>query len=86
MGSWVKIDMFSIFWPFSKKLMVAERVLRPVAMLVGAGNSVDGCDSKSAPNCSLFGCMVTAGGCGSSAELALVQSVESLGTASSEAS
>ena len=78
MGSgyfWLKSGVFSTFWQFSVKSGDAERDLKPVAMLVDAGDPWDDCDSKSAPDISLFGCFVTAasGDCG---ELAFVVSVD----------
>jgi sugar (pentulose or hexulose) kinase len=59
----VKIDVFSIFWCFFMKPAVAERVSRAVTMVVGAGEPIGACDSKTARNNALFSCPVTAGGC-----------------------
>ena len=71
----MKIDRFSTFWPFSIKLVGAEHVLRPVTMQVSAVGPVDSCDSKSACNSLFFGCIVTAGGIGTSGELVLAEYV-----------
>jgi hypothetical protein len=49
---------FSMFWCFSIKPAVSVRILRSVVMVVDARDSVDGCDSKTAPNSSLFSCPV----------------------------
>ena len=43
-----------------------------VTIEVGAGHTVDDCDSKLVPNISLFWCLVTAGGCD---ELAIAEVV-----------
>ena len=67
-----KVGFFRFFWQFSVNPVNSERVLRPVTMQVCARDSVDSCDSKSARNGSLFGCMVTAWGCRSSGKLATV--------------
>ena len=47
-GSGLKICSFSTFWLFFVKSVDVESVSRAVTMGVGAGDSVDGLDSKSA--------------------------------------
>lgn len=68
----MKIRGFSTFWWFSVKSLDAERVLRHVIMVVGAGDSVGGCDSKKACDRALFLCPVRYGVIGVSDELAVV--------------
>ena len=69
----MKIGGFSTFWPFSVKLVEAGRVLVPVTMQVGVGDSRQDFDLKISPKISLFWCLVTAGGCD---ELAAVGRLE----------
>jgi hypothetical protein len=66
---WVKMGDISIFWWFLVKPGTNWCVSRAVAMLVSAGDSVCGCDSKSAHESALFWCSVR---CGVSGELATV--------------
>ena len=65
--------MFSTFWPFSVESVEAGRVLVPVTMQVGVGDSRQDFDLKILPKISLFWCLVTAGGCD---ELAAVGRLE----------
>lgn len=53
---------FSNFWQFSIELGDSGRVLKAESMEGRSGDSAGGCDSKTAPNISLFCCLVT-GGC-----------------------
>lgn len=69
----VKMGCFSSFWQFSTKSADAERVLRAVTIEVDAGDSVDGCDSKTAHKSALFSCLVHARRCESCGELATVE-------------
>jgi hypothetical protein len=71
-GFWSKKGGFSYF---SMKSAVAGRVLRSVASVVSAGDSIGSCDSKTAGNGALL--CLTAGGCG---ELALLREAEFLKT------
>ena len=65
--------MFLTFWPFSMESVKAGRVLVPVTMQVGVGDSRQDFDLKISPKISLFWCLVTAGGCD---ELAAVGRLE----------
>ena len=56
------MDGFSEFLQFSMKLFEAGRVLVPVTMQVGVGDSRQDFDLKISPKISLFWCLVTAGG------------------------
>lgn len=51
-------------------------------MLIGARDSVDACDSKTARNSALFSCPMPTVSCESCGELALVERVGGLKTAS----
>jgi len=75
----VKLSDFSPFLQFSIKLAGSERVLKAVATLVSAEDSVDSCDSKTAHKRALFSCSGLAGGCG---ELAVNLSVGGFKTSS----
>ena len=74
-GFGVKISDFSVFWWFSMELTDSELVSRAVTMLIGAGDTVGGCDSKTARNGALFSCLVGYGVIGVGDELSVVGDV-----------
>ena len=78
----MKTGCFSTFRPFFAKSLDAERVLRAVTVQVGTGDSVCGCDLKSAHDGALFLSLVTGESCGTCGELALVESVVGCDTSS----
>lgn len=75
-GFWVKIGVFSTFWCFSTKSAVAERVSKAVMIVVGGGDSIEGCDSKTTRKSAHFSCPVVAEG---SDELTVLVGVRTFG-------
>ena len=79
---WAKMGDFSTFWLISMKPVNAEHVSRAVAMVVGSGDSIDVCDSKTARKNTLFSSPLLGGDCESCDKLALVGSIKGIKKAS----
>ena len=71
----VKIAEFWWILQFFIKTAFAERILKPVTMKVGAGDSIEGCDLKMAPKTMHFSCPLLDVVCVSNSELAHVDTV-----------